>query len=886
VETASSRDGQSVPSTLQALQSALGAHYVLEGELGRGGMATVYRARDVRHDRPVAVKVLHPELAAVMGAQRFLAEIHTTAALQHPHILPLFDSGNVDGLLYYVMPYVAGETLRGRLTRERQLPVDEALRITREVASALDYAHRHGVIHRDVKPENVLLDEEGRALVADFGIALAVSHAAGERLTQSGLSLGTPQYMAPEQAAGEHAVDARADVYALGAVLYEMLAGQPPFTGASAQAVIAKLMTEAPPALTRERRSVPPHVEAVVTRALEKLPADRFPSASAFAAALAEPVVTSSLVRPGIRRLPRLSLVGAALVATGALVAGVAFGVILDRTALQSSPRDTWRFIIEPDSGYLGSGFGFGTQRSGPAVISPDGHTVVFRASGTGGPRLYVRRLDELTEHSLAGTEDGDWPLFSPDGAWVAFYSNGSLQKIRLTGGAPVPIAQLSSGAYFRGGSWAQDDTIFFADEAGALYRVAAAGGVVSRVALADTALRFLSPQALPGGRALLVAVTPDLIQGRIGVVDRVSGQVRQFGPGVAPHYVRGQIVYSTYNGELYRQPFALDRLDTSGAAERIASGVDFGAAFDVSPAGALVYRLSSLRNPDSTTLVVMDRAGHAQRVFSIREVWTPRFAADGRRVVHGGLAPGHDSGDVWITDIVAGTRQRVTADAKDGNDAQWSPDGRSIAYTVNAPGGKDIVVQALDGGRVRHFPRPGTQWTSDWVRDGNVLLFTDVPATGERAGDEDIWVQPLDGTPPRPYLTEPGHQVGARASPNGHWVAYMSDETGHFEVYVQSYPTPGSKTVISAGGGVHPIWSPDGRTLYYWQSDQLVAARLDFGAAGTAPLVRGRTPVLRASYIAGANANYDVSPDGSRFVIVTGPPRANRLVVALNALK
>jgi len=168
VETASSRDGQSVPSTLQALQSALGAHYVLEGELGRGGMATVYRARDVRHDRPVAVKVLHPELAAVLGAQRFLAEIHTTAALQHPHILPLFDSGNVDGLLYYVMPYVAGETLRGRLTRERQLPVDEALRITREVASALDYAHRHGVIHRDVKPENVLLDEEGRALVADF----------------------------------------------------------------------------------------------------------------------------------------------------------------------------------------------------------------------------------------------------------------------------------------------------------------------------------------------------------------------------------------------------------------------------------------------------------------------------------------------------------------------------------------------------------------------------------------------------------------------------------------------------------------------------------------------------------------------------------------------
>jgi serine/threonine-protein kinase len=246
------------------LQAALGAQYVLEQELGRGGMATVYRARDVRHERPVAVKVLHPELAAVLGAQRFLAEIHTTAALQHPHILPLFDSGSVGGLLYYVMPYVEGETLRARLARERQLPIDEALRITREVASALDYAHRHGVIHRDVKPENVLLDEEGRTLVADFGIALAVRHAAGERLTQSGMSLGTPQYMAPEQAVGEKTIDVRADVYALGAVTYEMLAGEPPFTGPNAQAILARVVTESPRALGAQRASVPPYVEAAV----------------------------------------------------------------------------------------------------------------------------------------------------------------------------------------------------------------------------------------------------------------------------------------------------------------------------------------------------------------------------------------------------------------------------------------------------------------------------------------------------------------------------------------------------------------------------------------------------------------------------------------------
>jgi len=270
------------------VSAALAGRYVLEREVGRGGMATVYLARDLRHDRFVAVKVLHAELAAVVGGARFLAEIRTTAALQHPHILPLFDSGSADrdrGLLYYVMPFVEGETLRARLAREVQLPVADAVRIATEVASALEYAHRHGVIHRDIKPENILLNEDGQALVADFGIALAITNAAGERLTQSGLSLGTPQYMAPEQAAGERSIDARVDIYALGAVTYEMLAGEPPFTGPSAQAIIARVMTESPRELAARRPSVPRHVDTAVRTALEKVQADRFASASAFAGA-------------------------------------------------------------------------------------------------------------------------------------------------------------------------------------------------------------------------------------------------------------------------------------------------------------------------------------------------------------------------------------------------------------------------------------------------------------------------------------------------------------------------------------------------------------------------------------------------------------------------
>src|SRR5215212_3249325 len=274
-----------MPQLLSRLQSALADRYRLDREIGAGGMATVYLAFDVRHDRRVAVKVLRPELAAVIGAERFLAEIKLTANLQHSHILPLFDSGEADSYLFYVMPFVQGETLRDRLTRDKQRPGPEAIRIATEVASALDYAHRHGVVHRDIKPENILL-HDGQALVADFGIALAASKASGARMTETGMSLGTPHYMSPEQAMGEREITARSDIYALGATVYEMLVGDPPFTGSTAQAIVAKVMTEKPRSISAQRDTVPPAVEDAVLTALQKLPADRFATAAEFAAAL------------------------------------------------------------------------------------------------------------------------------------------------------------------------------------------------------------------------------------------------------------------------------------------------------------------------------------------------------------------------------------------------------------------------------------------------------------------------------------------------------------------------------------------------------------------------------------------------------------------------
>ena len=273
-------------TTSSRLSTALADRYRVEREIGAGGMATVYLAHDLKHERDVAIKVLHPDLGAALGGERFLSEIRTTARLQHPHILPLLDSGDADGLLYYVMPLVTGETLRARLERERQLPIADALRIAREVADALQHAHGQGIIHRDIKPENILL-QDGHALVADFGIALAVQSAGGARMTQTGLSLGTPQYMSPERAMGERTVDARSDIYALGAVTYEMLTGDAPFTGSSVQAIMARVLTEKPQSIRTVRDTVPPAVEAAVLRALAKLPADRFASTTEFVAALA-----------------------------------------------------------------------------------------------------------------------------------------------------------------------------------------------------------------------------------------------------------------------------------------------------------------------------------------------------------------------------------------------------------------------------------------------------------------------------------------------------------------------------------------------------------------------------------------------------------------------
>ncbi|HEX9164709.1 MAG TPA: protein kinase, partial [Gemmatimonadales bacterium] len=611
---------------LDRLTAALADRYRLERELGQGGMATVYLAEDLKHDRKVALKVLKPELAAVLGAERFVVEIKTTAALQHPHILPLFDSGTADGFLFYVMPYVEGETLRAKLNRETQFGVDEAVRIARDVADALDYAHRHGVIHRDIKPENILL-HDGRPMVADFGIALAVSAAAGGRMTETGLSLGTPHYMSPEQATAEKEISARADVYSLASVLYEMLTGEPPHMGNSAQQIIMKIIADVPRPVTELRKAVPPHVAAAVAKALEKLPADRFPSAAAFGEALGNPAFTTggtggSLVAGGASRQRRV--VWAAL---AALLGGIGLtniGLLLSR---REPPPEVVRFTL----GFPGSHrLDLQGDDGAPFALSPDGTQIVYGGldSSSGARRLYIRRLDQLEGTPLQGTEDATAPFFSPDGLWVAFMTeeDEKLKKVPVTGGPAITLGE-DVANFFASGSWGDDGYIVYSAAPGPhLVRVSGTGGVPQHLK-PDSAgsrgqFRMLWPSVLPGGKAVLFTGCEGTCStGDLAALNVATGTIAVVVPGaIRGWYVAtGHLIYATDNGAVYAVPFDPETRTVRGSPvpvlDQVQAGFGNGTRMAISPAGHLIYAPGVAQQ--GVQVVEVDRDGRETVVIS-----------------------------------------------------------------------------------------------------------------------------------------------------------------------------------------------------------------------------------------------------------------------------
>jgi serine/threonine-protein kinase len=877
-------------NALERLQTALVERYRIDGEAGAGGMATVYKAYDLRHHRRVALKVLRPDLGAVLGAERFLNEIRVTANLQHPNILPLFDSGEVEGLLYYVMPLVEGESLRARLERERQLPVDEAVHLAVAVSSALDYAHQHGVIHRDLKPENILL-QSGEPVVADFGIALAVSNASGNRLTQTGLSLGTPAYMSPEQATGDSHLDGRSDIYSLAAVAYEMLAGGPPHNAATAQGTIAKILTERPASVRASRSSVPPHVDATLSRALEKLPADRFTTAREFGEALsgrtstlatyaaASYATTTGAPPSSWRALVTSPFWVVACLATAAVAAW----------ALSSRPErpGVTRFsvVLPVGQGLASEAFG------GRVALSPDGRTIAYLGPGTTAlaPRVWLRSLDDLIPRSIEGAEAGVGSLtFSPDGerlAFVAMAPRAVLRVANVAGGGAQTIAD--SGVGLGGLSWGSDGYIYY-DALGlnSIRRVPETGGRIEVISRADTARRELDHilnQVLPNGHGILITIrrVGGVGEREVGAVDLRTREVHHLGRGVGAWYATsGHLLVLNQAGTLLAAPFDLERLAVTGGFVAVVSGLSTSqsgqADVAISESGVLVYTAG--RNlAGNRELVWVTREGTVTQVDS---QWSGffggrvRLSPDGRLVAATRESFG-TPGNVWVKQLDQGPATRLPEVS--ALDPGWSPDGRTLA--LGATDG--IWIGPADGSvPPRHvLTTRGAVRRPEFTPDGEWLLFD---------GGFGIRAHHLRGDSQTVTLIQtPGAGTTAPAvHPQGKWLAYNSIEAGPFEVYIRPFPdVNASKRKISVNGGLSPRWSRDGRELYFIDGLQDMIA-VPIRAAATLEVGEPRRLFSARDLTYPGGPAFDVSSDG-RFLmtrlLASRTPTHEELIIVQN---
>jgi Tol biopolymer transport system component len=889
-----------VPDVAGRLTAALSDRYRLERELGAGGMATVYLAADLKHDRQVAIKVLKPELAAVLGADRFVQEIKTTAALQHPHILPLFDSGQAivpplrvaergtggEAFLYYVMPYIEGETLRTRLNREHQLGVEEAVKITTEVADALDYAHRHGVIHRDIKPENILL-HDGRPMVADFGIALAVSAAAGGRMTETGLSLGTPHYMSPEQATADRDITGRSDIYSLAAVLYEMLTGDPPHTASSAQAIIMKIVTEDVAPVTKLRKTVPPNVAAALGMALEKLPADRFDSAKAFREALTRPgfrsgeATVAALSAPGTVRSRLPWLIAAASLLT-ALVAW------LVKPTAKPETRAPWFVDLNvPDSAEMRNGL----------ALSPDGSTIAW-----GGPRaLWMRSAGALAPVPVGGTDGGCCPAFSPDGQQLAFVRGRELYVIPVTGGTGKLL-----GTGFSAGddiAWTADGYIVGVSDAGGLagfgglIRVPASGGAVEQFTHLDTLAgeaAHWSPRALPNGQGVLFTIVPaartDSLGLRIAVVGPRGGPHTVVMPGrVATFAPPDHLIVTSGDGTVVAVPFDLATRRLTGDPAPLFTVPQAAATFTwrgyatVGPSGNVVY-VGGTDPPRE--LVWVDRTGRMTPAefdsrFAFRR---PSISRDGGVIAFEAFLDS-DRPTIEVRELRTGADSRIEIPGGRVSDVWMAGDGHTLLFRAVAPGKRGIFSAQL--GRLREH----TLLLSDAAAlkpslspDGHILYVV-------RAGDRSLQfvAYPLGQPQSAEQVLLTGGNDPAwepQVSPDGRWVAYVEAGGSGGELYVRSTdPNRTERWSVSSPVGASIAWSRNAEELYFITRDTMKVAHVSVSPTFTVHRIESLF-ALRAEYAAGIStetlASFAVGADG-RFLIArqrSGASGGNRLML------
>lgn len=873
--------------------------YEIQSALGAGGMGEVYRARDTRLGRDVAIKVLPRHLSSnPVLKERFDREARAISSLNHPRICTLHDVGHQDGVDFLVMEYLPGESLAERL-KKSPLSVKEVLKVGLEASEALEVAHRAGIVHRDLKPGNIMLTPSGTKLM-DFGLAKATpgdleaartnatlltesptvsEPGPGSPLSTAGAMIGTLHYMSPEQVEGKKA-DARSDLFALGVVLYEMVTGKRPFDGKSQASVISAILEKDPEPLSAIQPLSPPAFEHVVTTCLAKNPEDRFQAAHDVKLELrwiAEG--TSGLVaktEPQASKMPA-KIVPLAIAAVFALV--LALGVFIHFRTASVPAQAVSAFVLAPE----GTSYDFDAPTGGPA-LSPDGTLLAFAAKDSSGKTmLWVRRLASLSAQPLQGTEGASLPFWSPDSRSVGFFVPGKLEKIDISGGPPQIVCDAPNA---RGGTWSTNGVIIFApNSVGGLDQVPAAGGTSAPLTHLEHSPEVYSqrwPIFLPDGRRFLywsgnpnftgpAAATSGVYLGALDSKDHEFVLPSESDALYAPP---GYLLFLR-NGTLMAQPFDAKRLKLAGEAFPVAGQVANPANwrlahFSVSQTGVLVYEAGSGQR---TEVFWMDENGkRLGLVGEPAEIDSDiRLSPDGKtlaEVVHGSQS---GNTDIWLVDLARGVRTRLTFTPGYNYLPIWSPDGGRIIFDSTRKGTADIYVKSSNGaGNDQLLLASDTgKLPSDWSHDGRFITFRQEGLKGN--GVWNMWILRLaDGQKPFPFLQTEFNEWNAVFSPDGHWLAYQSDESGRFEIYIAPFPGPGGKWQISSGGGVWPKWRSDGKALYYL-ANQGKLMEVPVTTRGSA--VQAGVP--RQLFQVRSIENYGPTPDGKRFVILAGEERA-----------
>jgi Tol biopolymer transport system component/predicted Ser/Thr protein kinase len=875
--------------------------YEIVAAIGAGGMGEVYRARDTRLDRTVAVKVLPTHLSSsAESRQRFEREAKTISQLSHPHICALYDVGNQDGVEFLVMEYLEGETLSNRLLKSA-LPFDQVLRYGIEIADALDKAHRQGIVHRDLKPGNVMITKSGVKLL-DFGLAKAVAPMgrgsgasltalptqAGTDLTAEGTILGTFQYMAPEQLEGKEA-DARTDIFAFGAVLYEMATGRKAFAGASQASLIATILEREPAPISSFQPMTPPALDRVVKTCLAKDPENRWQSAGDLMRELrwisgGESATDTRAPMPltGIRRQAPWAVAAVLLLST-VVLAVLHFGGLRLFGHVEVPDQGAARFALHAP----------GTASSiATPVVSPDGRGIAFAATAENRTILWVRALDSLVARPLVGTEGVSQnapPFWSPDGRFLAFFAGGKLKKIDASGGTAQVLADAPEG---RGGSWSlQGGILFAAETTGPLLRLPAEGGQPSPATTLDKSHKEFShrfPSFFPDGRRFFYWVEAggspeDLITGRaereiqVGSLD-AKGVLARFRPGTdssVAYALPGYLLFVRQH-LLFAQPFDARTLRLHGEAQTVTeevassvgSGMPYGTpGFSVSRNGILAYRTA---DRSESRLSWFDRSGRRLGIVGPSGFYrSHRLSPDGTRIAATRVDPQRETNDIWILEVDRDSSLRLTFDPSDDSMPVWSPDGSRIAFdSARKPA---AIYQKLSSGAgsEERISQEKLRFPLDWSSDGQLLVFQySFPATRGNIG-----LLPLSGNgKPRELIATAADEVQAQLSPDGRWIAYCSDESGQYEVYVRPFPSSEGRWQVSVAGGYEPRWRRDGKEIFYLAADRKLMA-VPVQAAGSTPQAGTVTALFETpvrGFLQGwENSNrYDVTADGQRFLI------------------